>query len=74
MVAYNESSLETPQRALILLVSFGVRDTLCCRCVFGLYWQKQLVFEFQNAYFKNKTMYAANKMVPSLDNMDQVCG
>ena len=38
----------------------------------GLYWQKQLVVEYQHVYFKNKTMYAANKMVPALDNMDQV--
>jgi hypothetical protein len=25
----------------------------------------------QDVYFSNKTLYAANKMVPSLDNMDQ---
>ena len=45
---------------------------LRCRNIVGLFWQKQLVVEFQDAYFNNKTMYAANKMVPSLDNMDQV--
>jgi hypothetical protein len=43
------------------------------RSVVGLYWQKSFVGQFQEVYFTNKTMYAANKMVPSLDNMDQVC-
>jgi ABC-type uncharacterized transport system fused permease/ATPase subunit len=44
---------------------------VACRRVLALYWQKQLVFEMENVYFKGKTLYAANKMVPSLDNMDQ---
>ena len=38
----------------------------------GLYWQKSFIGQFQSVYFKNKTLYAANKMVPCLDNMDQV--
>ncbi len=37
----------------------------------GLYWQKRFVGQFHSVYFKNKTLYAANKMVPCLDNMDQ---
>ncbi len=45
---------------------------LCDSNIVGLYWQKHLVAEFQDAYFQNRTMYAANKMVPALDNMDQV--
>ena len=53
-----------------------VADTLWLwagsRQVVGLYWQEQLVGEFHAVYFASKTMYAANKMVPSLDNMDQV--
>jgi ABC-type uncharacterized transport system fused permease/ATPase subunit len=37
----------------------------------GLYWQKSFIGQYQEVYFKNKTLYAANKMVPCLDNMDQ---
>ena len=37
----------------------------------GLYWQKSFIGQFQSVYFKNKSLYAANKMVPCLDNMDQ---
>jgi ABC-type uncharacterized transport system fused permease/ATPase subunit len=39
--------------------------------VLALYWQKQMILEMEEVYFKGKTLYAANKMVPSLDNMDQ---
>jgi hypothetical protein len=39
--------------------------------VVALYWQKSLIGQYQEVYFKNKTLYAANKMVPCLDNMDQ---
>jgi ABC-type uncharacterized transport system fused permease/ATPase subunit len=37
----------------------------------ALYWQKSFIGQYQDVYFKNKTLYAANKMVPCLDNMDQ---
>ena len=39
----------------------------------ALYWQEHVVGGFHDAYFSSKSLYAANKMVPSLDNMDQVC-
>ena len=38
----------------------------------ALYWQEHVVGGFHDAYFSSKSLYAANKMVPSLDNMDQV--
>jgi len=37
----------------------------------ALYWQKSFIGQYQDVYFKNKTLYAANKMVPCLDNVDQ---
>jgi ABC-type uncharacterized transport system fused permease/ATPase subunit len=39
--------------------------------VVGLYWQRYLLHDMQNTYFGGKTIYAANKMVPAMDNVDQ---
>jgi hypothetical protein len=37
----------------------------------ALYWQRSLVDQFHRVYFKSKVLYAASKMVPELDNVDQ---
>ena len=54
-----------------VLYALFVAVTQWLGSVVGLYWQKSLIGQYQEVYFKNKTLYAANKMVPCLDNMDQ---
>jgi ABC-type uncharacterized transport system fused permease/ATPase subunit len=39
--------------------------------VAALFWQRSLVQQLEAIYFNNKTLYAANRMVSTLDNMDQ---
>jgi ABC-type uncharacterized transport system fused permease/ATPase subunit len=57
--------------ATVAVYALSVAGTQWLGAVIGLYWQKSFLGQFQDVYFKNKTLYAANKMVPSLDNMDQ---
>lgn len=51
--------------------SFALAFSMWTGYVVALYWQKQLISDLQSVYFKSKVIYAANKMVPSLDNVDQ---
>ena len=50
-------------------VAIGVGEWV--GAVVALFWQRQLIRDLHSAYFKSKVIYAANKMVPSLDNVDE---
>lgn len=54
-----------------LLSAFCQAFAMWTGYVVALYWQKQLIYDMQGTYFQSKVIYAANKMVPSLDNVDQ---
>jgi ABC-type uncharacterized transport system fused permease/ATPase subunit len=51
--------------------SFCLAYSMWTGRVVGLYWQRYLLHDLQNTYFSGKTIYAANKMVPGMDNVDQ---
>lgn len=54
-----------------VLQAFGLSFAMWVGYVVALYWQKQLIGDLQDDYFSSKVIYAANKMVPTLDNVDQ---
>jgi ABC-type uncharacterized transport system fused permease/ATPase subunit len=54
-----------------VLQAFGLAFAMWVGYVVALYWQKQLIGDLQGDYFSSKVIYAANKMVPTLDNVDQ---